>query len=311
MTPGGILAQVRSRLGRMRGAMAVTEPESGGYDRYPRWPVVVLAAGAFVAIWGGWVDLGRMAGFGPVNLLPGIATLNVDLSITLPLGMEVYSAYALGVWLTHRRIRPLARRFAGWSVLASLIIGAGGQVAYHLLSAAGVERAPGYVVVAVACVPVAVMGMGAALAHLLTVNRTKVQAAPAGSAAENRGSIEEQGPNHEGRDDADTSAVAVLDLAREGAGRAAAAVNRAGSHAWTTKEERDELIRDLWSRERLYDGRRLPHQAIADMVGTSKSTVTRAIQREAARTADPAASRESSETRHQVDRAAWSTAVHA
>ncbi len=141
------------------------------YDSFPRWPVVLLAAGAFVAIWGGWVDLGRMSGFGPVNLLPGIMDLSVNLAITLPLGMEVYAAFALGVWLTHRNIQPTARSFAGWSVLASLVIGAAGQITYHLLHAAGIERAPWQVVVGVACVPVAVMGMGAALAHLLGVRR--------------------------------------------------------------------------------------------------------------------------------------------
>ncbi|WP_454730365.1 hypothetical protein [Cellulosimicrobium protaetiae] len=143
------------------------------YESFPRWPVVVLAAGAYVAIWGGWVDLGRMAGFGPVNLLPGIMDLSVNLAITLPLGMEVYAAFALGAWLTHRNIPPAARSFAGWSVLASLVIGAAGQITYHLLHAAGIERAPWQVVVGVACVPVAVMGMGAALAHLLGVRRAR------------------------------------------------------------------------------------------------------------------------------------------
>ncbi|WP_144723459.1 hypothetical protein [Cellulosimicrobium sp. TH-20] len=143
------------------------------YESFPRWPVVLLAAGAFVAIWGGWVDLGQMSGFGPVNLLPGIMDLTVNLAITLPLGMEVYSAFALGVWLTHRNIRPAARTFAGWSVLASLVIGAAGQITYHLLHAAGIERAPWQVVVGVACVPVAVVGMGAALAHLLGVRRPR------------------------------------------------------------------------------------------------------------------------------------------
>ncbi|WP_141390744.1 hypothetical protein [Cellulosimicrobium cellulans] len=143
------------------------------YESFPRWPVVVLAAGAYVAIWGGWVDLGRMAGFGPVNLLPGIMDLSVNLAITLPLGMEVYAAFALGAWLTHRNIPPAARSFAGRSVLASLVIGAAGQITYHLLHAAGIERAPWQVVVGVACVPVAVMGMGAALAHLLGVRRAR------------------------------------------------------------------------------------------------------------------------------------------
>lgn len=162
-----------------RPSRATSEPEvaqpvpAESYESFPRWPVVILAAGAYVAIWGGWVDLGRMAGFGPVNLLPGIMDLSVNLAITLPLGMEVYAAFALGAWLTHRNIPPAARSFAGWSVLASLVIGAAGQITYHLLHAAGIERAPWQVVVGVACVPVAVMGMGAALAHLLGVRRAR------------------------------------------------------------------------------------------------------------------------------------------
>ncbi len=36
------------------------------------WPVLLLALPAFVAIWSGWVELGRLTGFGPVSPLPGI-----------------------------------------------------------------------------------------------------------------------------------------------------------------------------------------------------------------------------------------------
>ncbi|WP_448812125.1 hypothetical protein [Agromyces bauzanensis] len=138
-------------------------------ESYPRWPVVLLAGSAFVAIWGGWVELGRMSGFGPVNLLPGIAELYVDLAITLPLGMEVYAAYAMGAWLTRKRIDDSARSFAKWSALASLVVGGAGQVAYHLLAAAGIQHAPWQVVVIVSCVPVAVLGMASMLAHRLHV----------------------------------------------------------------------------------------------------------------------------------------------
>ena len=134
---------------------------------YPRWPVVLLAGSAFVAIWGGWVELGRMSGFGPVNLLPGIADLYVDLAITLPLGMEVYAAYAMGAWLTRKPITSAARTFAKWSALVSLTVGGAGQVAYHLLAEANIDHAPWQVVVIVACVPVAVLGMASLLAHHL------------------------------------------------------------------------------------------------------------------------------------------------
>jgi hypothetical protein len=131
------------------------------------WPLLLLAAGAFVAIWSGWVGLGEMTGFGPIHLLPGIADQFVlDTAITLPVGVEAYAAFALRVWLSpttpHR-----ARRFARTSALTSLALGAAGQVAYHLMTAAGVTAAPWPITTAVSCLPVVVLGCGAALAHLL------------------------------------------------------------------------------------------------------------------------------------------------
>jgi cytochrome bd-type quinol oxidase subunit 2 len=131
------------------------------------WPVILLALPAFVAIWGGWVGLGGLTGFGKVNLLPGIGSgWTIDTAITLPIGVETYGAYALYVWLSGR-VPDRARRFAKWSAIASLAVGALGQVAYHLLVAAGMTSAPWWITTAVACLPVAVLGMGAALAHLV------------------------------------------------------------------------------------------------------------------------------------------------
>lgn len=131
------------------------------------WPVVLLALPAFVAVWSGWVGLGGLTGFGVVHPLPGIwDSLALDTAITLPIGVETYGAYALYVWLSGR-VPARARRFAKWSAIASLLVGALGQVAYHLLVAAGVTSAPWWITTAVACLPVAVLGMGAALAHLV------------------------------------------------------------------------------------------------------------------------------------------------
>lgn len=139
--------------------------------RISRWPLVVLGAPAGVAIWGGWVGLGEMTGFGEMNLLPGIAEdggrATINTAITLPIGMEAYAAYALHAWLGSGNVPPAARRFAKWSAIAALALGAAGQIAYHLLAAAGVTSAPWWVTTVVACFPVAVLGMGAALAHLL------------------------------------------------------------------------------------------------------------------------------------------------
>jgi hypothetical protein len=145
--------------------------EAASAPRKPRkavmvWPVWLLMLPASVAIWGGWVGLGEMAGFGVVNLLPGIANFEVNTAITLPVGMEVYAAYALYVWLSGRAVGK-ALRFAKRSACAALVIGAGGQVAYHVMEAAGVGTAPWYITAAVSCLPVAVLGMGAALAHLV------------------------------------------------------------------------------------------------------------------------------------------------
>ncbi|AEB46864.1 hypothetical protein [Micromonospora maris] len=142
-----------------------TDPK--GNRRAVAWPVILLALPAFVAIWSGWVGLGGLTGFGVVHPLPGIADgFSINSAITLPIGVETYGAYALYIWLSGRVPEP-ARRFAKWSALGSLAVGALGQVAYHLLVAAGVTSAPWWITTAVACLPVAVLGMGAALAHLV------------------------------------------------------------------------------------------------------------------------------------------------
>lgn len=132
-------------------------------------PLYVIGAGAFVSIWGGWVGLGELTGFGEIELLPGIApgwTFNT--AITLPLGMEAYAAYALKVWLRPPLgLSPFGRTFARRSAIGALILGALGQIAYHLMVAAEVEQAHWLITAFVACLPVGVLGAGAALAHLV------------------------------------------------------------------------------------------------------------------------------------------------
>lgn len=152
-------------------ATGVGHPDAKIADRPVRkvvvWPVVLLALPAFVAVWSGWVGLGKLTGFGKVNLLPGIGDgWVIDSAITLPIGVETYAAYALYIWLSGR-VPDRARRFARASAIASLIVGALGQIAYHLLTAAGKTAAPWWITMLVACLPVAVLGMGAALAHLV------------------------------------------------------------------------------------------------------------------------------------------------
>jgi hypothetical protein len=142
-----------------------TAPQASAAPR--SWPVWLLAAPAFVAIWAGWVGLGQLTGFGMVHPLPGIwDSLELNSAITLPIGVETYAAFALRVWLSGST-GDRARNFAKWSAIGSLVLGAAGQVAYHLMSAAGITSAPWQITTLVACLPVAVLGMGAALAHLL------------------------------------------------------------------------------------------------------------------------------------------------
>lgn len=141
---------------------------SGWTRRLPAsWPLILLALPAFVAIWSGWVGLGELTGFGLVHPLPGIAdgfTLNT--AITLPIGVETYAAYALRVALASGSAPRRAKRFAGWSAVASLVLGAAGQVAYHLMTVQHITTAPWWITTIVACLPVVVLGCGAALAHL-------------------------------------------------------------------------------------------------------------------------------------------------
>ena len=133
----------------------------------PRWPLYLIASPAAVAVWSGWVGLGTLCGFGMVHPLPGIVDgFQINTAITLPVGVEAYGAYALRAWLTPG-VSETARKFARWSAIGSLALGMLGQVVYHLLSAAHATRAPWPVVVLVSCLPVVVLGFGAALTHLL------------------------------------------------------------------------------------------------------------------------------------------------
>lgn len=139
--------------------------------RHRGWPLLLLAAPAGIATWSGWVGLGQLTGFGKVAPLPGIADgFELDTSILLPIGVEAYGAYALSKWLTSTGLSRSTRDFAKFSALGALGLGMAGQVAYHLLTVAGVQSggAPWWLVAAVACLPVLVLGMGAALHHMIS-----------------------------------------------------------------------------------------------------------------------------------------------
>ncbi len=133
------------------------------------WPLLLLAFPAAAEVWSGWVGIARQTGFGQVSPLPGIwPSLHLDTSITLPIGVEAYAAYALRAWLANGHwISPRTRQFAKWSALCSFALGMAGQVAYHLLTQAGAARAPWAITTVVSCLPVLVLAMGTALAHML------------------------------------------------------------------------------------------------------------------------------------------------
>jgi hypothetical protein len=147
---------------------------SSGIRAVRSWPLLVLAAPAAAEVWSGWVGIAQKAGFGLVSPLPGIwPSLHPDTSITLPVGVEAYAAYALCAWLASGHwISDRTRRFAKWSAICSFALGMAGQVAYHLLAQAGAARAPWPITTIVSCLPVLVLAMGTTLAHMLRADAT-------------------------------------------------------------------------------------------------------------------------------------------
>jgi hypothetical protein len=165
---GELEGTVNRNLGNRPGTMEPGQVMESATSRKKRrkWPLLVMGAGASVTLWSGWVGLGKFTGFGEVHPLPGIwDSFHLNTAITLPVGMEAYAAYGVGVWLD--RDNPArARRFACWSSIAALMLGMVGQVAYHELVAHQQRAAPGWLVAAVACLPVVVVAMAAILHHL-------------------------------------------------------------------------------------------------------------------------------------------------
>jgi hypothetical protein len=149
----------------------VTEPviEPAGERRLPRpWPLAIIGLAAAVAVWGGWVRLGELTGFGPVNVLPGIGGgFVLDTAVVLPISVEAYAAYALHVLLASAWMSERTRVFARRSFFTSLSVGGGAQIASHVMGAAGVTSAPWWVTTVVATVPVLVVGLATGLATLV------------------------------------------------------------------------------------------------------------------------------------------------
>ena len=156
----------------VRGPVPVADRSGAVRDRtrtIRSWPLVLLAFPAAAEVWSGWVGIAQKTGFGQVSPLPGIwPSLHLDTSITLPIGVEAYAAYALRAWLAGEHwISPRTRQFAKWSAIFSFALGMAGQVAYHLLIQADQTRAPWAITTVVSCLPVLVLAMGTTLAHML------------------------------------------------------------------------------------------------------------------------------------------------
>lgn len=158
-SPSAVTLRIPARMRSGRPALAIP------YRR--RWPLLVIGASAGTATWSGWVGLGTLTGFGLVNPLPGIWDgLTVNTAITLPLGVEAYAVYALSIATDNRPLTPATRRYAWGPAAAALLLGMGGQIAYHLLDAAQSRHAPWSVVALVSCLPVVVLGAASLLWHL-------------------------------------------------------------------------------------------------------------------------------------------------
>lgn len=110
---------------------------SSGTRAVRSWPLLVLAAPAAAEVWSGWVGIAQKTGFGLVSPLPGIwPSLHLDTSITLPVGVEAYAAYALRAWLADEHaVSGRTRRFARWSAICSFTLGRDDRtVAAHRLT---------------------------------------------------------------------------------------------------------------------------------------------------------------------------------
>jgi hypothetical protein len=153
---------------------------SSGAGTVRSWPLLVLAAPAAAEVWSGWVGIAQKTGFGLVSPLPGIwPSLHLDTSVTLPVGVEAYAAYALRAWLAREHpVSGRTRRFAKWSAICSFTLGMAGQVACHLLAQAGTARAQWPVTTIVSCLPVLVLAMGTTLAHMLRADAGAAADAP-------------------------------------------------------------------------------------------------------------------------------------
>ena len=139
-------------------------------DRAVRsWPLLVLAVPAAAEVWSGWVGIAQKTGFGLVRPLPGIwpvaAPGHRHHAPDRRRGVRgVRAAGLAGPRPGDQRTDAPVRQVVGDLLVA---LGMAGQVAYHLMAQAGTTRAPWAITTVVSCLPVLVLAMGTALAHML------------------------------------------------------------------------------------------------------------------------------------------------
>src|SRR5260370_3533590 len=105
---------------------------------------------------------------GARNVAPVTSPGRISLAIPWPCpGHALVRACGQRPLARDQMISDRTRRFAKWSAICSFALGMAGQVAYHLMAQAGMARAPWPVTTVVACLPLLVLAMGAALAHML------------------------------------------------------------------------------------------------------------------------------------------------
>jgi hypothetical protein len=136
----------------------MTDMSKHASKRSQPWLLFIIAIPAAVEVWACWVGLGSLCGF------PKLGRLSTNW--TLAIGMEAYGAYALRVWLGNAPGQR-SRTFAQWSALGAFMLSLIGQIAYHLMLANGMRRAPDAVIVFVACLLVVVLAFAAILTHLM------------------------------------------------------------------------------------------------------------------------------------------------
>lgn len=214
----------------------MTDMSKHATKRHHRRFLLAIAIPAAVEIWACWVGLGSMCGF-PVI---GRNGHGIPTDWTLAVGMEAYGTYALHIWL-NAAPGPRSRQFAQFSALGAFALSLIAQVAYHLMLARHMTRAPAFVVVFVACLPVVVLAFAAILTHLIHADERA--AADAAEEATLRATLAaEQSARLLAEAERDAARREAADAAARAEATQAAAGERRGSDTATPRPSRRKSV---------------------------------------------------------------------